>query len=157
MYCGPAVDINHTAPEQIPALTAEDNGLEWLNHKFFAYCPKTMINGPSRCGHNNAPLIASLDPVTVIGNKLKFADNNKERKYDSCYYEFLASEDTTDPSAYPSITDRSDGLRIFVRITKAKFMNVYLWGGTNRESATKWLVKRNRKAVENYNYTFDAS
>ena len=36
-------------------------------------------------------------------------------------------------------------------------MNVYLWGGRDRESATKWLVKGNRKAQAMYNYTYDAS
>lgn len=158
MLCGPPADINNTLADQIPALTAEDNGIDWLNHKFFAWCPKTMVNGPTRCGKmDNKPLVANLTMMNIIGNNLKLADNNKDRKYDSCYYEFKASEDITDPSAYPTIEDRADGIRIFVQITKAKNMNIYLWGGQDRESATKWLVKSNRKAVENYNYTYDAS
>jgi len=36
-------------------------------------------------------------------------------------------------------------------------MNVYLWGGKDRESATKWLVKNNQKAKVMYNYTYDAA
>ena len=50
LICGPPVDISNTVPEQIAALTPEDNGLEWLNRKFYAWCPKTMSNGPTRCG-----------------------------------------------------------------------------------------------------------
>ena len=89
MLCGPPADINETLPEQIPAITAEENGVEWLNHKFFAWCPKTMVNGPTRCGKmDNEPLVANLTMVNIVANKLKLADNSKDRKYDSCFYEF---------------------------------------------------------------------
>jgi len=60
-----------------------------LNHKFFAYCPKTMVNGPSRCGKmSNDPIIVNATTFKIKANNLQLKDDNKERKYDSCYYEF---------------------------------------------------------------------
>ena len=33
-----------------------------------------------------------------------------------------------------------DGLRVYVRVNAATNMNVYVYGGANRENATRWIM-----------------
>lgn len=48
-----------------------------------------------------------------------------------------------------------DGLRVYVRVNAAKNMNVYVYGGANRENATQWIMMGDAPQVElGRNYTF---
>jgi hypothetical protein len=52
------------------------------------------------------------------------------RKYDTCYYD-IHSADITELKDVKSVI----GLRIFLKVTKMKNMNVYLYGGRDRFNA----------------------
>lgn len=61
----------------------------------------------------------------------------KDRHYDACYYEVSSVNKTYLESKFDNL---KDGLRVYVRINKAKNMNVYIYGGDNRDNATKWVM-----------------
>jgi len=52
-------------------------------------------------------------------------------------------------------TDLKDGLRVYVRLNKQSGMNVFVYGGSNRENATEWIMFGDAPQVEiDRNYTF---
>ena len=71
---------------------------------------------------------------------MKYDPSKTERKFDYCYYQILSQEDVTNSTSYSNITDRKDGLRIYLKVTKANNVNVHFYGGNNRTNATTWVI-----------------
>ena len=52
-------------------------------------------------------------------------------------------------------TDLKDGLRVYMRLNVQSGMNVYVYGGANRENATDWIMFGSAPQVElKRNYTY---
>jgi len=74
------------------------------------------------------------------------------RKSDTCYYE-IHSVDASKLQGIKSVL----GLRIFMKVTKKKNVNVYLYGGRNRFNAVQNVVYGNQQLELNKNYTVKTS
>jgi hypothetical protein len=74
------------------------------------------------------------------------------RRSDSCYYS-IHSVDDTELKGIKSIV----GLRIFLKVTKKKNVNVYLYGGRDRLNAVHNVVYGNQQIELNKNYTVKTS
>ena len=62
-------------------------------------------------------------------------ENVANRSYDACYYEISSI-----PKQELKFTDTKNGLRVYFRLNKQSGMNVYVYGGSNRENATEWIM-----------------
>ena len=77
------------------------------------------------------------------------------RSYDSCFYEIgLAS--ITDQERNQLLTGDNNAIAIDVTVTKAKDMNVYLYGGSDRFSATIPIVQNNEAVTQGQTYRVDS-
>lgn len=74
---------------------------------------------------------------------MRYNPSETERKFDYCYYQILSQENATESTSYANITDRKDGLRIHLKVTKAKNVTVHFYGGHDRENATTWVINPN--------------
>lgn len=79
--------------------------------------------------------------------------SNKENKTDAfCFYQIIPAQNTSKRLAFREIKDRGDGLNVFVNVKKADFLNFYLWGGQNRESANRVVIDGNAGGMINVDY-----
>ena len=78
---------------------------------------------------------------------MRYNPSETERKFDYCYYQILSQENATESTSYANITDRKDGLRIHLKVTKAKNVTVHFYGGHDRENATTWVINPNNDSL----------
>ena len=121
----------------------------------FAFCPITK-KGLKACGPSKLIANATVQNFTSLGGSMETAiryENNGSkgnRSYDACYYEISSV-----PKQELKFTDLKDGLRVYVRLNKQSGMNVFVYGGSNRENATEWIMFGDAPQVEiDRNYTF---
>jgi hypothetical protein len=65
------------------------------------------------------------------------------RRHDSCYYEINNGATQSQIALLNKTSGEEGGARIYIQITKGTNMNVYLYGGMNRESATQMMIPGN--------------
>lgn len=70
------------------------------------------------------------------------------REYDACYYEILPDK---------SLSNEYSLKYIDFKLTESKDMNVYIYGGTSRENATKSLVSGNQQPAVGQVYQVEIS
>ena len=69
----------------------------------------------------------------VWSNEMRYREGRPEvREYDACYYEI----GSVDPNQLQN-SGLAENSRIYVEFTQASNMNVYIYGGKNRFSATE--------------------
>jgi len=107
-----------------------------LNYQMYAFATTTTS---SMCGNLDAtgkkdlnlkPVYKKPKTINLSGaTALQYHQASKpsERHYDSCYYQLNAAAISG---------DKGKNLRIFFKVTKNTNMNVYIYGGKSRESAT---------------------
>jgi hypothetical protein len=89
----------------------------------------------------------------VWSNEMRYREGRPEvREYDACYYEI----GSVDPNELQN-SGLAENSRIYVEFTQATNMNVYIYGGKNRFSATEEVVSGNTQIKLNRNYTIDIS
>ena len=98
----------------------------------FAFCPITDNSG---CGKSQLVSNATVQNITSTTIGRVNGNNTMRRKYDSCYYEISSV-----PASSMNFENLKDGLRVYVRVNAATNMNVYVYGGANRENATRWVM-----------------
>jgi hypothetical protein len=109
----------------------------------FAYCP--LINqdtcGISQDGSNGDMVIKATEArQTISTDKMRYRIGSPSyRKSDSCYYS-IQSVDDTELKGIKSVI----GLRIFMKVTKKKNVNAYLYGGRDRSNAVGNVVYGNQ-------------
>ena len=113
------------------------------NHQMFAFLPKIS---PEKCGitrnqnssfSNHSMVIEANSEIQSLGNislKYHFGPPGV-RAYDACFYEIRAE---------PNITEKAN-LKIILKITKLKNMNIFAYEGSSRSNSTKSIVKNNEK------------
>ena len=93
-------------------------------------------------------LLAGLKPKIVKAN-LKYNEGAPSiRRYDSCYYQIKAV-----PEQELSKIKKVISLKIYLQVTKAQNMNVYLYGGKDRFNADVSIVNDNQPVKVGSNYT----
>ena len=87
-------------------------------------------------------------------DKLQYVEGTAStRKHDSCYYQLVA--DLTEDELSKLKEAPMDGVKIHVKVKKADQMNVYLYGGKDRASATSKIVDENANPEVDEEYVFD--
>lgn len=131
------------------------------NYQMFAFCPMLNSGGKNVCGvpasdNTDYRLFANLESQTVSVDSLRFRRGNSEvRAYDFCHYEIIADRYAVDLERLKR--NATGGLvEIHMMITKMKNMNVHVYGGKDRFSATTPLVEGNVQPEPFKKYTFSA-
>jgi len=97
-------------------------------------------------------LQANMTQQAVYSNEMRYKEGRSaKREYDSCYYEIVGP----DPSTL-NLTDGSEA-RIYIEVSKMTNMNVYIYGGPDRFSATEQITKGNQMPVTGRNYSIPVS
>lgn len=158
-HCSPN-DSQHICSQPVMGKESDDEFTDVrskgnLNHQLFAFCP--MIS-QEVCGIANSTSIdmglkAGIEVQTISTSDLKYREGRPEyRQYDACYYEITAS----DPDQMTSdLFGSGQVARIYISFSAAKHMNVYIYKGKDRYSATEALTNGNKPIVLNQNYTVD--
>lgn len=156
-------DGDHTCSQPVAAKETTEEFENVLtngkNHQMFAFLPKTS---PKMCGISSAQsedvegqmkIEASFEKQTIslVGdNALQFAEGRPDvRSYDSCYYEIASKIDNQSPDDENS---QKQNLKLIINLTKLKNMNVFVYEGKDRQSATK-SINGNQQLVAGKNYT----
>jgi hypothetical protein len=114
------------------------------NYQLFAYCPLINQNtcgiGQDSTADGNMQINATETRQIISTDKMRYRIGSPSyRRSDSCYYS-IHSVDDTELKGVKSIV----GLRIFMKVTKKKNVNVYLYGGRDRRNAVHNVVYGNQ-------------
>lgn len=96
-------------------------------------------------------LKAGIEKVHVKSDEMRYkraTSSDLSREYDACYYEI--SMDT-------SVLDKYNAKEIKVQITAKKNMNVYIYGGSSRFTATDSVISGNQQATAGSTYSISVS
>ena len=138
--CSQPVAAKDTADEFKDILT------DGKNHQMFAFLPKTS---PKMCGisrdltedvEGSMRLDAEFTKQTISllkGNSLQYVVGRPEvRAYDSCYYEIGSKIENVSTAEDKTEESSKANLKIVLNLTKLKNMNVFVYGGKDRYTAT---------------------
>ena len=129
-----------------------------LNHQMFAFCTTTEA---STCGlienaSSDMKVRANTDLKTVSTNEVYFKKGAPHvRSYDSCYYE-VGMDNLTQAEITQLLSGDNNAIAIDVTVTKAKDMNVYIYGGADRFSANMPIVPNNEAVTVGQTYRVDS-
>ena len=121
------------------------------NYQMFAFCP---MDGATKCGVSkktatgvpDTDLLATEGKQTVKSDEMKLVEgSSKVRRHDTCHYLIKLSSET-DKAKLPS------GAKLHFWINLSTNMNVYVYEGKTRLTATKSLVENNRQASASVNF-----
>lgn len=96
-------------------------------------------------------LKAGIEKVHVRDDAMRYkkaSSTDLSREYDACYYEI--EMDT-------SVLDKYNAKEIKVEITAKKNMNVYIYGGSSRFTATESVIAGNQQATVGSTYSISVS
>lgn len=161
-------DGNHVCSQPVAAKDTSDEFKDILtdgkNQQMFAFLPKTS---PKMCGisrtltedvEGSMRLDADLTKQTISllkGNSLQYVEGGPGvRSYDSCFYEIGSKIENV--SAAENKTEENSNLKIVLNLSKLKNMNVFVYGGKDRYSATK-PINGNQQLIAGRNYTVPVS
>jgi len=100
--------------------------------------------GISQNESNDMKITALKEPITISTNEMGYNHGRPNvRQYDSCFYQIEASD--------PLNTE------IQLTVTKAKEMNVYLYGGLSRSNATLPIVEGNMQVELEKTYSTNST
>ena len=69
--------------------------------------------------------------------------SNPERKHESCYYEIENGASESQISILNKTSGEEGSARIYIQVLKATDMNVFIYGGKSRFSATESIIPNN--------------
>jgi len=131
-----------------------------MNHQLFAFCPKTnQLDcgvGDSKTNYN-MQLTATSTEATISADDIQYVNTITvplTREYESCYYEIKAGE-LTEEDITQLNAQGPDGIRMKLKINTADQMNVYVYGGDSRFTATESIVEGNAALKAGRTYTVD--
>lgn len=90
---------------------------------------------------NDMNLKATLSKQTVESTEMRYKKPNAQdpsREYDACYYEVTLDE---------SVLDQYNPKKLHLHISTMSEMNVYVYGGSSRMTATESLIPGNQQAT----------
>ena len=98
-------------------------------------------------------LKATSEQQTISTNSLRYqiTGSASERAYDFCYYEIKSGLTEEEANA---LKGDEESVSILIKISKAKEMNVYLWGGSKDEALIK-ITDDNKVAQLDETYAVD--
>ena len=99
--------------------------------------------------------MAGLTEQTISTSELHYqrptpTNPDTEREYDACYYEILPDLSLTSNNEY-------NLNYVNFKLTESEEMNVYIYGGTGRENATRSIVSGNRSPTVGSTYSVQIS
>lgn len=99
---------------------------------------------------------AGTDLKTISTSQIYYKKGSPSvRSYDSCFYE-IGLGSITEQERNQLLTGDNNAIAIDVTVTKAKDMNVYLYGGADRFSATIPIVQNNEAVSQGQTYRVDS-
>lgn len=139
----PAYDTSYKS-EYKDVFSAEDG----RNHQMLAFCPMLNTEKKNQCGIKNNDntdyrLFASEESQKITSNEIRFKTKNPDsREYDFCHYEITIDRYAVD---LDSLQLQSTGglVEINLMFTKKTNMNIYIYGGKDRFTATKSIIDGN--------------
>ena len=115
-----------------------------MNYQMFAFNPTTNQRecGIADSDSNDMTLMTTEEMQTISSTSLKFQEGRPEfRQYDACFY--LIKTDVTGYTAF--------------KLEAADQVNVYVYGGADRFTATESIVPMNAMPTVGVEYGTDAS
>jgi len=163
-------DGDHTCSQPV---AAQDTSAEFTNvltngknHQMFAFLPKTS---PKMCGisttqaedvEGSMKINADLtkQSISLVGDTaLQYIEGRPDvRSYDSCFYEIGSKVENTPLAENSTESSEQEDLKIIINLTKLKNMNVFVYEGKDRYSATR-SVNGNQQLLAGRNYTVPVS
>ena len=92
-------------------------------------------------------------PQTITADLQYTNGKPSERRYDSCYYEISPDANSLKDIKSYGFTD--DKILLHLEITKSTEMNIYVYGGADRNSAMDPIVIGNAALTPAQNYTIE--
>jgi len=129
------------------------------NYQMFAFCPSIdqRICGISQFPLNDHRLNATEFEKSLYSDKMRYIEGNqREREYDSCYYEINKGPEVDD-EILDTIKSRdiNGEVSLYIKFLKKTEMNVYIYGGKDRFSATENIIEENSQPMINVPYKVD--
>ena len=129
-----------------------------LNHQMFAFCTKTDAQtcGLTENSSFDMRVKANTDLKTVTTDQIYWKKGAPSvRSYDSCFYE-IGMDQLTQQEREQLLVGDNNAIAIDVTVTKAKDMNVYIYGGADRFSATMPIIQNNEAVTVGQTYRVDS-